>query len=77
MKNLTLRFSLCVLFTGLLFHASAADKKIVLVAGRPSHGPGYHEFNAGCQLLKKCLDGVPGINAVFVPGGWPKDPGTF
>src|SRR6266545_4757891 len=28
----------------------AADKKIVLVAGRPSHGPGDHEFNAGVQL---------------------------
>ncbi len=25
----------------------AADKKIVLVAGKPSHGPGEHEFNAG------------------------------
>src|SRR5438034_6550892 len=38
---------------------SAADKKIVLIAGPPSHGPGEHEFNAGVLLLKKCLDGVP------------------
>ena len=29
----------------------AAAKKIVLVAGTPSHGPGDHEFNAGCLLL--------------------------
>ena len=31
-------------------------KKIVMVAGTPSHGPGEHEFNAGTQLLKMCLD---------------------
>jgi len=40
---------------------SAADKKIVLIAGPPSHGPGELEFNAGVLLLKKCLDGVPGV----------------
>jgi hypothetical protein len=36
--------------------AFAADKKnVVLIAGRPSHGPGEHEHNAGVQLLAKCL----------------------
>jgi type 1 glutamine amidotransferase len=30
-------------------------KKLVMVAGRPSHGSGQHEFRAGCLLLKKCL----------------------
>ena len=35
--------------------AFAADKKIVLIAGRPSHGPGDHEFRAGSLLLQKCL----------------------
>jgi len=39
---------------------SAADKKIVPIAGPPSHGPGELEFNAGVLLLQKCLDGVPG-----------------
>ena len=35
----------------------AADKKnIVLIAGKPSHGPGQHEHNAGVQLFKKCLE---------------------
>ncbi|MGV3533675.1 MAG: ThuA domain-containing protein [Chthoniobacteraceae bacterium] len=34
----------------------AADKKVaILIAGRPSHGPGEHEHNAGVQLLAKCL----------------------
>jgi putative membrane-bound dehydrogenase-like protein len=57
--------------------AGAADKKIVLVAGRPSHGPGEHEFNAGCMLLKKCLDGTPGLTVALYKGGWPNDPSAF
>ena len=32
-----------------------AKKSIVMIAGRPSHGPGEHEHNAGIQLLAKCL----------------------
>ena len=56
----------------------AADTaKIVLVAGRPSHGAGEHEFNAGCKLLAKCLAQVPGVDPVFVAGGWPKDESVF
>ncbi len=56
---------------------AAGNKKIVLVAGPPSHGPGEHEFNAGVDLLKKCLDGVPGIDAVVYNNGWPQDPNAF
>jgi type 1 glutamine amidotransferase len=37
--------------------AFAADKKlIVMIAGKPSHGPAQHEHNAGILLLKKCLE---------------------
>ena len=57
--------------------ARAADAKVVLIAGRPSHGPGEHEFNAGIKLLAKCLEGVPGIEPVVVTGGWPQDEGVF
>ncbi len=57
--------------------AEAADKKIVLIAGRPSHGPGDHEFRAGSLLLKKCLDGVPGVKAEVHDMGWPKDDKAF
>ncbi|MDB6155697.1 MAG: hypothetical protein JWL90_4150 [Chthoniobacteraceae bacterium] len=37
--------------------AATADgkKSIIMIAGRPSHGPGEHEHNAGIQLLAKCL----------------------
>ncbi len=56
---------------------TAGIKKIVLVAGARSHGPGDHEFNAGVQLLNKCLDKVPGVLAVHYLNGWPRDPSAF
>ncbi len=35
---------------------AAEDKKtVLLIAGRPSHGPGEHEHNAGVLLLADCL----------------------
>ena len=49
----------------------AFAKKIVLIAGPPSHGPGEHEFRAGCLLLKQCLDKVPDIESVVYSNGWP------
>ena len=55
----------------------AEDAKIVLIAGRPSHGKGEHEFNAGTKLLVKCLKEIPGVNPVFVAGGWPADESIF
>lgn len=48
-------------------------KKLVLIAGTPSHGPGDHEFNAGVLLLDKCLKGVPGLETVVFTSGYPKD----
>jgi type 1 glutamine amidotransferase len=56
---------------------TAGSKKIVMVAGRPSHGPGDHEFNAGTLLLKKCLDKLPGVMMTQYGGGWPSDPSAF
>jgi type 1 glutamine amidotransferase len=57
--------------------ASAADAKIVVIAGRPSHGPGDHEFNAGTKLLVKWLKQVPGVEPVLVQNGWPTDESVF
>lgn len=51
--------------------ALAADKKIVFIAGTPSHGPGEHEHRAGCLLLQSCLRGVPGVTTVVYSNGWP------
>jgi type 1 glutamine amidotransferase len=69
---------LVVAVLGTAINARAENKKkIVLVAGTPSHGPGAHEFNAGVQLLKKCLDKIPGIEAVAYLNGWPKETNAF
>lgn len=69
---------LSVAILGVAINSRAEDKKrIVLVAGTPSHGPGAHEFNAGVLLLKKCLDKVPGVEAVTYLNGWPKETNAF
>lgn len=64
-------------FASAVIAASAADKKIVLVAGNPSHGPGEHEHRAGCLLLAKCLQQNSGFTTVVVSNGWPKDEKIF
>ena len=64
----------CALVT---FACVAADKKIVLIAGRPSHPPGMHEFRAGSLLLKKCLDTVPGVSVSVYSNGWPNVANAF
>jgi type 1 glutamine amidotransferase len=48
-----------------------ADKRIVLIAGKPSHPPGMHEFRAGSLLMQKALTGYPGVTVQVYDGGWP------
>src|SRR3954462_3169579 len=69
LSYLTRLLLLLALFCG--SSARAADKKIVLIAGKPSHGKGEHEFRAGCLLLKKCLDQVSGVSSAVYMNGWP------
>ena len=57
--------------------AQAETQKIVLVAGKPSHPPRMHEFNAGVQLMTKCLANVPDVDVQFVLNGWPEDESIF
>jgi type 1 glutamine amidotransferase len=62
--------------------AHADGAKIVLLAGRASHGAGDHEFHAGLKLLNECLKSVPGVEPIYVektaPGeGWPADETVF
>ena len=70
-------------FTLILFIAltawvrGAETKTILLIAGKPSHGPGDHEFNAGSHLLKQCLNALPGIQSEVHNMGWPKDEAVF
>jgi len=57
--------------------AAEGKKKLVILAGSPSHGPLEHEFNAGSKLLQKCLAGVAGLETTWHTGGWPKDEKDF
>jgi len=53
----------------------AAEKRnVLLIAGRPSHGPGDHEHNAGVLLFAKCLrEGAAELvdADVSLNGQWP------
>ena len=53
------------------FPARGADKRIVLIAGKPSHPAGEHEFRAGCLLFQKALASIPGISVQVYDMGWP------
>ena len=67
-----------ILFAAAISLAFAAQPvKIVLVAGKPSHGAGDHEFNAGVLLLEKMLRQNKDIETVVVRGGWPDDEKVF
>ncbi|MGV3485778.1 MAG: ThuA domain-containing protein [Planctomycetaceae bacterium] len=57
--------------------AASRPAKIVLVAGKPSHPPRMHEFNAGVQLLASCLKDVPDVQVEYVLNGWPADESVF
>jgi trehalose utilization protein len=68
MKRLLLVLAVVLAAT---FSVAGADKRIVLLAGKPSHPPGMHEFHAGALLFQKALAGVPGVNVQVYANGWP------
>lgn len=49
-------------------------RRLVLIAGRPSHGPGAHEHRAGMRLLARCLAAHPDLDVRVHEGGWVSDP---
>jgi type 1 glutamine amidotransferase len=62
--------------------ATAADtapgKRVLFIAGFPSHGPGEHEHKAGCMLLSKSLDAaMPNFDTAVSFYGWPKEADAF
>ncbi len=72
MKNFVLKtLARAAITVGFAAAAFAADKKIVLIAGSPSHRAGAHEHRAGCLLFQKCLQGFPRVNVVVYDNGWP------
>ncbi len=85
MENLTTRrkfignTSMALAAGSLLARAQspANSKKLVIIAGKPSHPAGMHEFNAGCLLLQQCLKGTPGLEVSVHPGHWVKEESVF
>jgi len=55
----------------------AEDKKIVMIAGKPSHGPNEHEHRAGLLLFQKCLATFPDIKVEVYDNGWPTNLTAF
>ena len=72
-----MRKLLFTLLVAMTLPALAVDKKIVFIAGKPSHRSGEHEHRAGCLLLQSCLVNVPGVTAVVFTNGWPTDANAF
>jgi hypothetical protein len=67
-----------VVFSLLAVLTQAEDvKKLILIAGKPSHPPMMHEFRAGSLLLEKCLQDVKGLKVEVHDNGWVKDESTF
>ncbi len=56
---------------------AAEPTRILLVAGRPSHGPGEHEFRAGALLIQRSLQSVSGVRTIVASNGWPTSPEAF
>jgi type 1 glutamine amidotransferase len=56
--------------------AEGGKKRIVFIAGTPSHEWGGHEHRAGCELLAKCLNESMGdkveAKVYSMTNGWPK-----
>ncbi len=81
MNRIVSSLGVLLLGAGTMFFAvpshAAEKKKLVLIAGRPSHGPLQHEHNAGMQLLKKCLSDVADLEVAIHLNGWPKDEAIF
>ncbi|QEL16482.1 ThuA domain-containing protein [Limnoglobus roseus] len=52
-------------------------KVVLLIAGKPSHGPGDHEFYAGTAILMNLLKQTPNVWPVMAKDGWPKNEKLF
>jgi len=58
--------------------AAGQKKKIVFVAGKPSHAYGAHEHNAGCRLLAARLqEALPSFACDVHLNGWPAENNAF
>ena len=53
-------------------------KKIIFLAGRPSHGYMSHEHYAGCMLLARSIEqATDNVEVTVFKHAWPKDESVF
>src|SRR6187551_1991438 len=57
--------------------ADFKGKRILIVAGSRSHGPGDHEFFAGSAILMNLLKQTEGVWPIMARDGWPKNEKLF
>lgn len=48
-------------------------RRLLVIAGTPSHKAGEHEYNAGALLIKKWLANSPDLTVTVSLNGWPTD----
>lgn len=73
-----LRLLIALLGLGVCASATAAEPaRILLIAGKQSHGPGDHEFRAGSLLLKSGLDRLGTVQTTVASNGWPTSLDAF
>ncbi len=78
MKLLSKRFDLANTLGILTSFTANAKKKVLFLAGKPSHAKGEHEFRAGCMLLADALNASGSdVEAKVHHYGWPKDESIF
>ncbi len=54
--------------------SQSQEKKIVFLAGKPSHGYGAHEHLAGCRVIAEAIEtATDGVTCEVYSGGWPDD----
>lgn len=52
-------------------------RKVVLLAGKPSHGEGTHDWEQDAEILKASLQGAPDVEPLNIEvhyNGWPENP---
>ena len=79
-KYVTMLAAICCLAACSAPDSHTGPEKIVLLAGRKSHGPGDHEYIKSVRLLKVMLDNAKNIGPVRTEihyNGWPEDPATL
>jgi len=60
--------------------AAEKPRKIILIAGKKSHGPGEHEYVKSVKLLKLLLDQSPNLKNLTTEtyfNGWPDNPAVL